>query len=113
MKLKVAIIKVAVDAGFISEEEAADIYGDIQSLSYGEICGLANMSPVPLDDPGLISTLEQAIADNPKAVSDYLAGKEKAINKIMGQLMRMTRGRNDAGPLLEMVKEKIAEKPHQ
>ena len=109
MILKVALIEVALDKRYIGEEDALLVYAEIQTLTASEVATRVNIRPVPFDDPELLETMERAIADNPKAVADYLAGKEKAINRIMGQMMRVTGGRNDAEPLLEMLKDRIAE----
>ena len=37
----------------------------------------------------------KVIQENPKAVQDYLAGKRQALNYLVGQVMRLTRGRVD------------------
>ena len=107
MYLKVALIEVAIDKMFISEEDAMSVYAEIQTLSVQEVATKVNISPVPLDSHEIIMAVKRAISDNPKAVADYLAGKDKAINKVMGQVMMVTRGRNDAEPLLEMIKSRI------
>ena len=36
---------------------------------------------------------EKAIKDNPKAVEDFKAGNEKALNFIVGQVMQKTKGK--------------------
>ncbi len=41
------------------------------------------------------SAVEEAIKENQEAVKDYLDGKEEALNFIVGQVMRKTRGRAD------------------
>ncbi len=39
---------------------------------------------------------EEAITDNEKAMADLIAGKEKALNSIVGAVMKKTKGRADA-----------------
>ncbi|RMF89762.1 MAG: Asp-tRNA(Asn)/Glu-tRNA(Gln) amidotransferase subunit GatB [Methanobacteriota archaeon] len=51
--------------------------------------------------------VEEAIAENEKAVKDYLSGKEEALNYVVGQVMKKTRGRADPATVLKMLKEKI------
>lgn len=41
----------------------------------------------------LLKACERAIADNPKPVKDYRAGREEALNYLLGQVMRLTKGR--------------------
>ena len=38
----------------------------------------------------------EAIKGNPQAVADYKAGKEKALNSLVGAVMKKTKGRGDA-----------------
>ena len=49
-----------------------------------------------VDPDKLKAVCEEAIAENPRAVSDYLGGKEKALKAILGAVMKATRGRADA-----------------
>ncbi|MFQ5975694.1 MAG: Asp-tRNA(Asn)/Glu-tRNA(Gln) amidotransferase subunit GatB [Candidatus Hydrothermarchaeales archaeon] len=51
--------------------------------------------------------VEEAIKENPQAVQDYLGGKSEALNFVVGQVMRKTKGRADPKIILEMLKEKI------
>jgi aspartyl-tRNA(Asn)/glutamyl-tRNA(Gln) amidotransferase subunit B len=57
----------------------------VQELNLGQIRG----------DDELLVAVRQVIADNPKAVADFHAGKEQAMTFLTGQLMRLTRGRAD------------------
>lgn len=50
---------------------------------------------------------EEAVTENPQAVADYIGGKSEALNYVVGQVMRKTRGRADAKTVLEMLKEKV------
>lgn len=50
---------------------------------------------------------EEAIKENPGAVADYKAGKEKALNSIVGAVMKKTKGRADARTVRELLLEKI------
>ena len=56
----------------------------------------------------LVTTaVEEAIAENPQAVEDYRSGKQEAVNFLMGQVMKKTRGRADAKTVRELVLQKI------
>ena len=50
---------------------------------------------------------EEAIAENPQSVDDYRAGKEKALNALVGAVMKKTRGRADARTAREILLEKL------
>lgn len=49
-----------------------------------------------LDESALDELCRQAVENNPKAVSDYLAGKEKAVKAMVGFVMKNSRGKADA-----------------
>ncbi len=64
--------------------------------------GLAKATDV--DFAAIVRTV---IAGNPQAVEDYRAGKKGALNFLVGQVMRETRGRADPRELGELVAECI------
>jgi aspartyl-tRNA(Asn)/glutamyl-tRNA(Gln) amidotransferase subunit B len=45
----------------------------------------------------------QALADNPKAVADYVNGKDTAARFLVGQVMKITRGQAKPELALELV----------
>ena len=59
-------------------------------------------------DTGAIATaIEEAINENPKALEDYRAGKAGALNFLVGQVMKKTRGKADPGELNRMLAEAL------
>ena len=63
--------------------------------------GLAQIS----DTGAIESAVAEAIAANPKAVADYLDGKENAARFLMGQVMRITKGQAQPDLALRLVQE--------
>ncbi|KPQ44781.1 MAG: aspartyl/glutamyl-tRNA amidotransferase subunit B [Candidatus Methanoperedens nitroreducens] len=56
----------------------------------------------------IVSTAaEEAIKENPVAVSDFKAGKEKALNSLVGSVMKKTKGRADARAAREILLGKL------
>lgn len=55
----------------------------------------------------LENAVEEAIKENPKAVEEYLGGKEQALNFVVGQVMRKTKGRADPGTILAILKDTL------
>ena len=51
------------------------------------------------------SVAKDVIDQNPKAVEDYIGGKESAIGFLLGQVMRATKGTADANTVRELLKE--------
>ena len=59
------------------------------------------------DDSALDAAVAAAIADNPKAVADFKAGREAAVKFLVGQVMRVTRGRANPVIVADKVKVKL------
>lgn len=56
----------------------------------------------------IVSTAaEEAIKENPQAVADYKAGKEKALNSLVGAVMKKMKGRADARAAREVLLGKL------
>jgi aspartyl-tRNA(Asn)/glutamyl-tRNA(Gln) amidotransferase subunit B len=60
-----------------------------------------------LDENAMLELCKQAVESNPKAVSDYKGGKEKAIKSLVGFVMKNSRGKADAAAAEEKIKEII------
>ncbi len=56
------------------------------------------------DEESVMQAVEQAIDENPQAVSDYHEGKKGAMNFLIGQVMRLTRGKADPGETSKFLK---------
>ena len=59
------------------------------------------------NEEDLVSFVRQAIENNPKAVKDYLAGKEQAVMFLVGQVMRLTKGRSNPKVVKEIITKEI------
>ena len=59
------------------------------------------------DEDALVKAVEEAIKNNPKAVEDYLNGKKEALNFLMGQVMRLTRGRAEPRKVIQLLRERL------
>ncbi|MEE9474777.1 MAG: hypothetical protein V3V36_03810, partial [Candidatus Hydrothermarchaeaceae archaeon] len=55
----------------------------------------------------LENAVKESIEKNQKAVNDYLGGKEEALNFVVGQVMRKTKGRADPATVLKMLKDRL------
>ena len=60
-----------------------------------------------VNDDEILAAVKQAIEENPKAVEDYLAGQKASINFLMGQVMKLTRGKADPGETVKLLRENI------
>jgi aspartyl-tRNA(Asn)/glutamyl-tRNA(Gln) amidotransferase subunit B len=61
-----------------------------------------------ISDAGAIEKIvDQVIAANPKSVEEFKAGKEKAFNALVGQVMKATQGKANPGQVNELLKKKL------
>ncbi len=55
----------------------------------------------------VLDAVKQAIKENPEAVSDYYEGKKNALNFLIGQVMRITRGKADPGETFKILESEL------
>ena len=48
------------------------------------------------------------LAANPKSIDEYKAGKDKAFNALVGQVMKASQGKANPGQVNELLKKKLA-----
>jgi len=65
--------------------------------------GLKQMS----DSGELERILDTVLANNPKSVDEYRAGKDKAFNALVGQAMKATQGKANPAQVNELLKKKL------
>ncbi|WP_409200375.1 Asp-tRNA(Asn)/Glu-tRNA(Gln) amidotransferase subunit GatB [Methanobrevibacter sp. DSM 116169] len=58
-------------------------------------------------DDEIIAAVEKAIEDNPKAIEDYKEGQKASLNFLVGQVMKLTRGKADPGETVKLIKDRI------
>jgi aspartyl-tRNA(Asn)/glutamyl-tRNA(Gln) amidotransferase subunit B len=60
-----------------------------------------------VEEDVVLEAVRQAIKENPDAVSDYYEGKKNALNFLIGQVMRITRGKADPGKTFKLLEEEL------
>ena len=83
--------------------EAGDgLSGDVDAVI--EAKGLKQMN----DSGALEAIIDEVIAANPSNVEQYRAGKDKAFNALVGQVMKASKGKANPGQVNELLKTKLA-----
>lgn len=82
------------DSGAINSTVAKEVFEkmfdeDIDPDAYVEEHGLKSVN----DEGALRAEIEKIVADNPKSVEDYKAGKKKAMGFLVGQTMKAMKGK--------------------
>jgi aspartyl-tRNA(Asn)/glutamyl-tRNA(Gln) amidotransferase subunit B len=97
-----------IDKGIISGKMAKDVFekmfktGKVASQIVKE-SGVTQIT----DENELIKIVDKVINENPKSVDDFNQGKEKALNFLVGQVMRHTKGRAKPDFVFEAIKQRI------
>jgi len=60
-----------------------------------------------IDDSNLINIVETVLKDNPKSIEDYNNGKDNALKFLMGQVMKMSKGKANPVKATEMILNSI------
>ena len=62
-----------------------------------------------ITDTGAIEKIvEEVLAANPKSIEEYRAGKERALNALVGQVMKRTQGKANPQQVTDLLKQKVS-----
>jgi aspartyl-tRNA(Asn)/glutamyl-tRNA(Gln) amidotransferase subunit B len=101
--------KQVFDALWTSKEHPSFVAGsfadaDAMVGSFIETKGLAQMN----DEAALSAIVDQVIAANARSVDEFRAGKEKALNALVGQVMKASQGKANPAQATELLRRKLA-----
>jgi aspartyl-tRNA(Asn)/glutamyl-tRNA(Gln) amidotransferase subunit B len=92
--------------GKIGKEVFAEMFAEGKDpKAIVEAKGLAQVS----DSGAIGEVVAQALAANPKQVAEYKSGNEKVIQFLMGQVMRLSRGKANPQLVMSELKKQLAE----
>jgi aspartyl-tRNA(Asn)/glutamyl-tRNA(Gln) amidotransferase subunit B len=110
---QLALLIKRIADGTISNKAAKDVFAamwaekstaeDIADTVIEKL-GLKQIS----DTGALEAIVDQVLAANEKSVEQYRAGKEAAINALIGQAMKASKGKANPAQLTELLKKKLA-----
>jgi aspartyl-tRNA(Asn)/glutamyl-tRNA(Gln) amidotransferase subunit B len=118
--------KIGIERAKVSPQQLRELYGFVAS---GEISASAATGTVliamwegegsarqviekrdlkQMSDAGALEKIvDEVLAKNAKQVEDYRAGKEKAFNSLVGQVMKATQGKANPGQVNAILKAKL------
>jgi aspartyl-tRNA(Asn)/glutamyl-tRNA(Gln) amidotransferase subunit B len=96
--------------GTLSSKLAKEVFaamwaGEGEADAIIEARGLRQMS----DTAELVRVVDAVLAANPKSVQEYRAGKDRAFNALVGQVMKATRGKANPQQVNELLRARLAE----
>ena len=98
-----------IQEGAISGKIAKTVFDEMfaSGKDPAEIVKEKNLAQIS-DESALAKFCDEAIAENPKAVEEFKAGKERAIGALVGAVMKKSRGQANPGLVNKILKEKMA-----
>ncbi len=60
------------------------------------------------DDAAIVPLVDAVLAANPKSVEEFRAGKDKALNALVGQVMKASKGKGNPQRINTLLRERIA-----
>ena len=96
-----------IDEGVVSGKMAKDVFGKMfkTGKNASQIVNESGITQIT-DEDKLIEVVDKVIRENPKSIEDFNQGKEKALNYLVGQVMRCTKGRAKPDFVFEAIKQR-------
>jgi len=96
--------------GTISNSAARQVFDALWAGEGGSVDALIAARDLrQLNDAGALDAIvDQVLAANPKSVEEYRAGKDKAFNALVGQVMKASQGKANPGQVNEVLKKRLA-----
>jgi aspartyl-tRNA(Asn)/glutamyl-tRNA(Gln) amidotransferase subunit B len=99
-----------IDSGVISGKIAKAVFDDMVLSGKAPEAIVREKGLVQVTDADAITeAVKQVLAEHPKEVSDYKAGKSKLFGFFVGQVMRATRGKANPKMVNEILREMVQE----
>ena len=110
---QLAVLIRRIADGTISNKAAKDVFAAMwaEKSTAEDIADtvIERLGLKQISDSGALETIvDQVLAANEKSVEQYRAGKEAAINALIGQAMKASKGKANPAQLTELLKKKLA-----
>ena len=98
----------AVKTSGLNMQRAREVYAHMLEANVGAQAAIKKLGFEPVADSGqLVEIVRRVIAGNPKAVSDFRAGKVKAVDALKGAVMKETKGRANMDVVQKLMMEEL------
>lgn len=97
-----------VDAGTINQTAAKQVFEEMfrSGRAPAEVVQALGLTQVS-DADALGRIVDEVIAANPRPVADYKSGKTSAAGRLVGEVMKATRGRANPAVVIELVRARL------
>ncbi len=98
-----------VEKGAITPKSAKEVFEEMFATGRDAGTIVKDKGLSQLSDEGAIAdAVDKTIAANPKAVTDFRAGKEASLNFLIGGVMKETKGRANKDLVTKLLREKLS-----
>jgi len=97
--------------GTISNKIARDVFAALwagEGENADAIIAARGLTQIS-DSGALAAMVDEVLAANPKSVAEFKAGKDKAFNALVGQVMKASKGKANPGQAGELLRAKLAQ----
>lgn len=108
---QLAGLLLRISDGTVSGKIAKDIFNSMwqsSGVSADEIIDTKNLRQIS-DDSEIKKWVDEVLAANPQQVADYRAGKEKAFNSLVGQVMKMSKGKANPAQVNALLRKYLSQ----
>ena len=97
-----------VDNGTLNSSMAKAVFAEMFESGRPASQVARDLGMVQISDVAAVqAAVDQAVESNPKAVADYLGGKETALRFLVGQVMRVTRGKANPNVAADLLQKRL------
>jgi aspartyl-tRNA(Asn)/glutamyl-tRNA(Gln) amidotransferase subunit B len=98
-----------IQDGTISNNAAKQVFDALWTGEGSDVDALIEAKGLKqMNDTGALEAIvDEVIAKNPKSVEEYRAGKDKAFNALVGQVMKASKGKANPAQASELLKKKL------
>lgn len=106
---QLAELLTLIDKGTISSKIAKDVFTEMFESGRDPDVIVKEKGLVQITDESAIEQfVDQVLAENPQSVQDILNGKDRAIGFLVGQVMKLSRGKANPQLANQLIREKIS-----
>jgi aspartyl-tRNA(Asn)/glutamyl-tRNA(Gln) amidotransferase subunit B len=98
-----------IEKGTISNKIAKTVFKEMVETGKSPEKIVEEKGLIQISDEGAIKQMvEEVVANNPQAVEDFKAGKEKAIGALVGQVMKASKGKANPGLVNQLLRDVLS-----
>jgi len=106
--MRLARLLFLVHDGTVSHKSARDVLSEMWTSNLDPDAIIESRGLKQVSDAGAIEKIvDDVLAANAKQVEDYRAGKEKAFNSLVGQVMKRTQGKANPAQVNEVLRRRL------